>query len=246
MYDVSNGGEAVLAVESVSKHYGVGDVRVTALDGVSLVVHPGEMVAVMGTSGSGKSTLLAIAGGLLSPTSGCVTVCGEDLTEASPTLLARIRRELVGFVFQDFNLLPALTAIENVALPLDLAGVPRAQARAAAHAALDTVGLSGRAHNFPDELSGGEQQRIAIARAIVGDRRLLLADEPTGALDTVTGEAILRGLRERADAGAGVVVVTHDARHASWADRIAYLRDGVVVDETAASRPERLLAGGPS
>ena len=204
------------------------------------------MVAVMGTSGSGKSTLLSIAGGLLAPTSGKVVVCGESLIDASATRLARVRRELVGFVFQDFNLISALTAVENVSLPLDLAGVSRSLARASALEALETVGLGGRVTSYPDELSGGERQRVAIARAVVGERRLLLADEPTGALDSVTGEAILRGLRERADAGAAVVVVTHDARHASWGDRIVYLRDGVVVDETVAVGPERLLAGEPA
>ena len=238
--------DAVLTLESVGKHYGEGTARVTALDGVSLAGRGGEMVAVMGTSGSGKSTLLSIAGGLLAPTSGKVVVCGESLIDASATRLARVRRELVGFVFQDFNLISALTAVENVSLPLDLAGVSRSLARASALEALETVGLGGRVTSYPDELSGGERQRVAIARAVVGERRLLLADEPTGALDSVTGEAILRGLRERADAGAAVVVVTHDARHASWGDRIVYLRDGVVVDETVAVGPERLLAGEPA
>jgi len=238
--------DAVLTLESVGKHYGEGTARVTALDGVSLAVRGGEMVAVMGTSGSGKSTLLSIAGGLLAPTSGKVVVCGESLIDASATRLARVSRVLVGFVFQDFNLISALTAVENVSLPLDLAGVSRSLARASALEALETVGLGGRVTSYPDELSGGERQRVAIARAVVGERRLLLADEPTGALDSVTGEAILRGLRERADAGAAVVVVTHDARHASWGDRIVYLRDGVVVDETVAVGPERLLAGEPA
>ncbi len=237
-------GAPALALRDVTKSYGDGAVQVTALDHVSFDVYAGEMVAVMGTSGSGKSTLLAIAGGLLAPTSGEVYVGGRELGAMSARDLAQVRRELVGFVFQDFNLLPSLTAIENVALPLDLGGLPRAAARAEALAALEAVGLGERAASFTDELSGGQRQRVAIARATVGSRQVLLADEPTGALDSVTGEAVLEGLRQRADAGVAVVVVTHDARHAAWADRIVFLGDGQVVDETRASGPESLLAGG--
>ncbi|NYI42414.1 ABC transporter ATP-binding protein [Demequina lutea] len=234
----------VLEMHAVTKTYVDGANTVTALDAASLAVDAGEMVAIMGTSGSGKSTLLAIAGALLAPTSGEVAVCGEVLGQIGVRDLARLRRQRIGFVFQDFNLLPTLTALENVALPLDLDGASSATARSEARRALAVVGLRERARSFPDELSGGERQRVAIARATVGRRRLLLADEPTGALDSVTGEAVLRGLRERADDGAAVVVVTHDARHAAWADRIVYLSDGQVVDETRASGPESLLSGG--
>lgn len=234
----------VLSLRDVSKTYGDGDTRITALSGAFLEADAGEMVAVMGTSGSGKSTLLAIAGGLLAPTTGEVEVAGLPLARLNARRLAAVRREIVGFVFQDFNLLPSLTALENVALPLDLGGASRATARSEARRALAAVGMRERGRSFPDELSGGQRQRVAIARAIVGQRRLLLADEPTGALDSVTGEHVLRGLRERADDGAAVVLVTHDARHAAWADRIVYLGDGRIVDETRADRPESLLAGG--
>lgn len=233
-----------LAMRGVTKTYVDGETTVTALDAVSLEVFAGEMVAVMGTSGSGKSTLLAIAGALLAPTDGEVEVAGRPLSRLNARKLAQVRRERVGFVFQDYNLLPTLTSLENVALPLDLGGASSATARSEARRALAAVGLRERAASFPDELSGGQRQRVAIARAIVGRRRLLLADEPTGALDSVTGEAVLKGLRERADEGAAVVVVTHDARHAAWADRIVYLADGRIVDETRASQPESLLTGG--
>jgi putative ABC transport system ATP-binding protein len=155
-----------------------------------------------------------------------------------------LRRERIGFVFQDFNLIPSLTVLENVALPMDLAGMSRATARSEARRALAAVGMRQRASDYPDELSGGQQQRVAIARATVGQRGLLLADEPTGALDSVTGDRILAGLREWADQGAAVVLVTHDARHAAWADRIVYLSDGRIIDQSSASRPEQLLADG--
>jgi len=155
-----------------------------------------------------------------------------------------MRRTSIGYVFQDFNLIPALTAAENVALPRELDGSGRADARRAALEALREVGIEDLADRFPDEMSGGQQQRVAISRAIVGDRRLILADEPTGALDTDTGEEILALLRARCDAGAAGVLVTHEARHAAWADRVVFLRDGVVVDETGADRVEALLEEG--
>lgn len=232
-----------LELSDVIKHYGQGESLVKALDGVTLEVDHGEMVAIMGTSGSGKSTLLTIAGGLTKPTQGTVRVDGLEITGARSGQLAAARRERIGFVFQDFNLISALTVLENVTLPLDLAGASARPARQQALAALESVGMSDRARSFPDELSGGQRQRIAIARAVVGPRKLLLADEPTGALDSVTGDHVLALLRERADAGAAVVLVTHDARHAAWADRIVYLADGRIVDSTNASRPEDLLVG---
>jgi putative ABC transport system ATP-binding protein len=152
-----------------------------------------------------------------------------------------MRRTAIGYVFQDFNLIPALTAVENVALPRELDGAGARSARRAALAALDEVGIADLAKRFPDEMSGGQQQRVAIARAIVGERRLVLADEPTGALDSETGEDILRLIRARCDAGAAGVLVTHEARHAAWADRVVFLRDGVIVDESGSDRPDALL-----
>ena len=196
----------------------------------------------MGPSGSGKSTLLSLAGGLDTPTSGEVYVEGEALSTLSAAALARLRRRSLGYVFQDLNLVPALTAVENVMLPLELDGERQGAARRAAKAALAEVDLADLADRFPDEMSGGQQQRVAIARALVGPRRLVLADEPTGALDSETGEAVLRVLRARVDAGAAGLLVTHEARHAAWADRVVFLRDGVVVDTTGpASQVEQLL-----
>lgn len=233
--------EQVLVLDQVSKVYGEGETAVTALDSVSLSVAAGEVVAVMGTSGSGKSTLLSIAGGLAKPTSGTVTVSGENLGELKRRALSAMRRRRIGFVFQDFNLIPGLTALENVALPLELDGVRGESARSEARRALASVDLRGRGHSYPDDLSGGQQQRVAIARAMVGTRTLVLADEPTGALDSVVGDGVLAVLHKRAEEGAAVVLVTHDARHAAWADRIVFLRDGRLVDELAADRPEALL-----
>jgi putative ABC transport system ATP-binding protein len=186
----------------------------------------------MGPSGSGKSTLLNLAGGLDAPTSGQVFIEGEAIGTLKRDGLARLRRRRVGFVFQDFNLIPSLTAAENVALPLELDGQRVRRARRHALAALDLVGVGELADRYPDAMSGGQQQRVAIARALVGDRKLVLADEPTGALDSHTGEDVLRVLRERCDAGAAGLLVTHEARHAAWADRVVFLRDGVVVDST--------------
>jgi len=235
---------AVLAVDEVSRVHGHDETEVHALRGVSLAVFPGELVAVMGPSGSGKSTLLTLAGGLDSPTSGRVLVEGQDLGAAGAAGRARLRRTSVGYVFQDFNLVPALTAAENVALPLELDGVRARTARGAALRALGELGIEALADRYPDQMSGGQQQRVAIARAVVGERRLVLADEPTGALDTETGEEVLRMLRGRCDAGAAGVMVTHEARHAAWADRVVFLRDGVVVDESQPMAASQLLGQG--
>jgi putative ABC transport system ATP-binding protein len=236
---------SVLELRSVSKVYGQGATEVVALHEVDLSVDPGEMVAVMGPSGSGKSSLLTIAGSLEAPTSGEVLVSGGKLAEMSRDELARLRRRSVGYVFQDFNLLPGLTAVENVSLPLELDGLSARRARAAGMIALERLDLADRAGHFPDQLSGGERQRVAIARAVVGDRRLLLADEPTGALDSATGEAVMRLIRQACKQGVGAVVVTHDAQSASWADRVIFLRDGRVTDGTAPpAGPESLLAPG--
>ena len=232
-----------LELDDVSRIHGRGDGAVHALRGLSLTVLPGELVAVMGPSGSGKSTLLNLSGGLDQATAGRVLVQGEELGSMSRSELAALRRRRVGYVFQDYNLIPSLTAEENVALPLELDGVRSRQAAAAARDVLDEVGLDGLYDRFPDDLSGGQQQRVAIARAVVGARGLVLADEPTGALDSETGEQVLALLRSRCDEGAAALLVTHEARHAGWADRVVFLRDGTVVDQTARSTPETLLAG---
>lgn len=235
---------AVLVLDRVGRVHGEGAAEVHALRGVTFTAAAGELVAVMGPSGSGKSTLLTLAGGLDGPTTGTVSVAGADLGALGPRERARLRRTSIGYVFQDFNLIPALTAAENVSLPLELDGQrPRASARLAREA-LTEVGIGDLADRFPDEMSGGQQQRVAIARAIVGERRLILADEPTGALDSETGEEILQLLRARCDAGAAGVLVTHEARHAAWADRVVFLRDGVVVDQSGSAPVDALLEVG--
>ncbi len=232
-----------LAMRQVSKVYGDGPNLVEALHEIDLVVQAGELVAVMGPSGSGKSTLLTIAGSLEAPTSGVVLVEGVPLSQMSGNERARMRRRSIGYVFQDFNLLAGLTAVENVSLPLELDGLTARKARIAGMTALEELGLTERAGHYPDELSGGERQRVAIARAVVGERRLLLADEPSGALDSANGEAVMRLIRAACQRGVAGVVVTHDAQLASWADRVAFLRDGRVVDQTSpVPGPESLLA----
>jgi putative ABC transport system ATP-binding protein len=235
----------LVELHKVSKVFGDGAARVQALDEVDLTVAAGELVAIMGPSGSGKSTLLTVAGTLEDATSGSVQVDGVALASLSRNEKAQLRRRTIGFVFQEFNLLAGLTAAENVSMPLELDGTSARPARAAALAALDELGLADRADAFPDDLSGGERQRVAIARAVVGNRRLVLADEPTGALDTVSGEDVLRLLRQVTRRGAAAILVTHDAQHASWADRVVFLRDGRVVDETEPPPgPESLLVAG--
>jgi putative ABC transport system ATP-binding protein len=230
--EIGPGAGAALQLQSVVRTYGSGELAVHALAGINLNVHPGELVAVMGPSGSGKSSLLSIAGGLDSASSGNVLVGGASLVGMRPKQLAALRRRAIGYVFQQLNLIPSLTAAENVMLPRELDGVSTRVARQEALDALEEVELKSLADRFPDELSGGQQQRVAIVRALIGDRRLILADEPTGALDSHTGEDVLRLLRGRCDAGAAGVLVTHDPRHAGWADRVVFLRDGRIVDET--------------
>jgi putative ABC transport system ATP-binding protein len=186
--------------------------------------------------------LLTIAGSLEDATSGSVSVAGATLEAMNRKAKAALRRRSIGFVFQDFNLLSGLTAAENVSMPLELDGMAGREARAEAQLALDELGLADRRDHYPDDLSGGERQRVAIARAIVGERHLLLADEPTGALDSVNSEAVMRLLRQITRRGAAAVVVTHEAQLASWADRVIFLRDGRIVDQTAAPNgPESLL-----
>jgi putative ABC transport system ATP-binding protein len=221
-----------LEMQRVSKLYGEGAAEVHAVRDIDLAVDAGSLVAVMGPSGSGKSTLLTIAGSLEAPTSGEVFVGGQPLSGMSRNDKARLRRQSIGYVFQDFNLLPGLTAVENVSLPLELDGLSARKAHAAGMAALEGLGMADRASHYPDQLSGGERQRTAIARATVGERRLLLADEPSGALDSVNGEAVMRMVLAACRRGLAAVVVTHDAQLASWADRVVFLRDGRVVDQT--------------
>lgn len=232
-----------LQLASVNKSYGSGANRVAALRNVSMEIVSGEFVAVMGPSGSGKSSLLSIAGGLDRPDDGAVFVQGTPLADLSLNDLARVRRRSIGFVFQDFNLVPTLSASENVSLPLELDGVSARKAARLASKALESVGIGELGARFLEEMSGGQQQRVAIARAIVGNRQLILADEPTGALDTVTGEEIMGALRDRADAGSSVLLVTHEPRHAAWADRVIFLRDGRIVDTAEpTSGPDELLS----
>ncbi|SDM25486.1 ABC transporter ATP-binding protein [Actinomyces ruminicola] len=232
----------VVELQGVGRIHGSGARAVTALDGIDLTVAPGEFLAVMGPSGSGKSTLLNLAGALDRPTTGRVIIAGRDLAGLDRTALAEVRRRAIGFVFQDFNLLPSLTAAENVAFPLELDGWPARRARAAALTALEQVGLSDLADRLPDDMSGGQAQRAAIARAIVGPRRLLLADEPTGALDSTTGTAVIGVLRQRADDGVAVLMVTHEPRFAAWADRTVFLRDGRMVGSSGPADADELLS----
>jgi len=224
---------SLLELHEISKSYGEGETAVQALQEIDLSVEEGHLVAVMGPSGSGKSSLLTIAGSLEEPTSGDVCIGGASLQAMSRHDKARLRRRTIGYVFQDFNLLPGLTAAENVALPLELDGVPGRKAHQAGLAALVQLGMAGRAGHYPDQLSGGERQRVAIARSVVGERRLLLADEPSGALDSTNGEAVMALIRHACTRGGAAVVVTHDAHLASWADRIIFLRDGHLVDDVA-------------
>ena len=236
-----------IELRGVSKIYGEGAGQVRAIVDIDLTVAAGTLVAVMGPSGSGKSTLLTIAGTLEEPTSGEVFIDGTPLSTMSRNDRARLRRRTLGYVFQDFNLLAGLTAAENVSLPLELDGVPARRARPAARDALDRLGVADKAERFPDDLSGGERQRVAIARALVGERHVLLADEPTGALDSVNGEAVMRLLRAACKQGTAGIVVTHDAQLASWADRVVFLRDGQMVDETIPLQdPDSLLEAGPA
>ncbi len=232
-----------LELRGVSKVYGEGAAEVQALRGIELSVDAGSLVAVMGASGSGKSTLLTIAGSLEDPTEGEVYLDGTPLTRQSRNGKARLRRQSIGYVFQDYNLLAGLSALENVSLPLELDGVPARRAQSIGMESLEDLGLADRAHHYPDQLSGGERQRVAIARAVVGQRRLLLADEPSGALDSTNGEAVMRLVLAACHRGMAAVVVTHDAQLASWADRVIFLRDGRIVDQTMPiESPESFLA----
>ena len=225
---------AALELRAVVKRYGAGLTEVRALTDVSLRIEPGELVAIMGPSGCGKSTMLHLAGALEDPDAGHVLVGGRDLSTLSATQQAALRRTDVGFVFQRLNLVPSLTATENVMLPLELEGLGKREARERARDALVSVGITEQLDRFPDDFSGGQQQRIAVARAVVGTRKLILADEPTGALDTMTGDAVIELMAALpAATGAAVLLVTHEPRYAAWADRVVFMRDGRIVDEAS-------------
>lgn len=227
---------ALIELRDIRRIYRMGTQEVRALDGITLDVHQGEYAAIIGPSGSGKSTLMHLLGCLDTPTSGTITIDGVDASRATATRLSRIRNEKIGFVFQTFNLLPKLNVQENVELPLVYAGVGSAERRRKAQAALEAVGLSDRMKHRPNELSGGQNQRVAIARALVNDPKLLLADEPTGALDSNTGEQIMRLFRELSAKGNTVLIVTHDPDIANETNRRIHIRDGRIhADETGPS-----------
>ena len=231
----------VVTAEDVARRYGEGETAVDALRGVSLAVQPGELVAVMGPSGSGKSTLMHILAALDVPTSGRVTIAGQDVGSLPDSKVTLLRRRHIGFVFQFFNLLPMLTAEENVVLPLSIAG--KKPDKEFLDELLERVGLADRRSHRPAELSGGQQQRVAIARALVSKPTVVLADEPTGNLDSATGAEILELLRSAtADYGQTTVMVTHDAAAAAIADRILFLADGKIVNERTRSEPSDILA----
>jgi len=236
-----NTGGAVVVAESVTRRYGAGDTAVDALRGVSLEIERGKLTAVMGPSGSGKSTLMHILAGLDKPTSGSVSIAGTDITTLKDSDLTKLRRRHIGFVFQFFNLLPMLTAEENVTLPLSIAGEKPDKAFFADLVA--KVGLADRLHHRPAELSGGQQQRVAIARALVSQPTVLFADEPTGNLDSTTSAEILELMRDSVDSyGQTMVMVTHDARAAAIADRVLFLADGLIVKDLPRSSQGDILA----
>ncbi|MHB8136018.1 MAG: ABC transporter ATP-binding protein [Anaerolineaceae bacterium] len=227
----------IIQTENLTKIYGKGSTAVTALDHVNLQVRQGEFVAVMGPSGCGKSTLLHLLGGLDRPTEGQVIIEDTPIAEMNDDHLTELRRRKIGFIFQFFNLIPVLNALENAALPVTLDGIKPADAKAKASEWLHRFGLIDRLNNRPDQLSGGQQQRIAVARALVAEPALILADEPTGNLDTRAGDEIANLLRDVSKKyNRTVIMVTHDPRIAAYADRIIFLKDGKVIDETILER----------
>ena len=226
----------ILQYIDVVKSYGEGELQTRALTDVSLTINAGDFIAIMGPSGCGKSTLLHLAGGLEDATAGRVLVNGADVSTMSGAEKAKLRRQEVGYIFQKLNLIPSLTAIENVMLPLELDGVSKSEARERARVVISDLGLTHNLNRYPSEFSGGQQQRIAIARSLVANRSLLLADEPTGALDTVNADEIIEILAQLPKKyNTSVVLVTHEPRFASWADRVVFLRDGRIISETQSS-----------
>jgi putative ABC transport system ATP-binding protein len=224
--------EPMVEAANVTKDLGSGAARVAALKGVSLALSGGELTLLMGPSGSGKTTLLSILGCMLSPTEGTVHICRQSTAGADPEELARLRREHVGFVFQSFHLFPTLSATDNVRLALDVRGEPRRTAKVRSREALAKVGLAHKIKAYPRELSGGEQQRVAIARAIVGNPSIILADEPTAALDGANGQGVMKLLAEIArERGHAVLIVTHDPRLLPFADRVVHIEDGRIIAE---------------
>lgn len=228
---------SIIETQNLTKIYGSGVTAVTALDQVTFSVEPGQFVAVMGPSGCGKSTLMHLLGGLDRPTHGHVHIEGQPIADMADEQLTKLRRRKIGFIFQFFNLIPVLTATENAALPVTLDGIKPTEAKAKASEWLERFGLGDRLNNHPDQLSGGEQQRVAIARALVAEPALILADEPTGNLDTRSGDEIASLLRDVSKQYARtVIMVTHDPRFAAYADRIIFLKDGRIVDQTLLER----------
>jgi putative ABC transport system ATP-binding protein len=229
----------LIALDAIVKTYRMGDVTVEALRGVSLDIADGEFVAIMGASGSGKSTLMNVLGCLDRPTSGQYLLAGEEVSRLSPNALAALRNRTIGFVFQNFNLLSRTSALENVELPLLYSGTHARERHARAIEALERVGLRDRADHHPNQMSGGQQQRVAIARALVGRPRLVLADEPTGNLDSKTSVEVMRIFEELQREGITVVLVTHEPDIADWAHRVITMRDGLVRSDERRARAER-------
>jgi len=235
----------VVHARNLTKIYRMGTVQVNALDGIDFDVQAGEMIAIVGPSGSGKSTLMHILGCLDRPTSGTLELEGRDISGVSPAERALIRNRRIGFVFQAFNLLPRFNILQNVEMPLHYAGVERATRRKKALQQIELVGLSDRAHHLPQQLSGGQRQRAAIARALINDPAIILADEPTGNLDSKTGDQILQVLDQLHAAGRTILIVTHDRDIAARAQRRIVLRDGLIVEDTRATLQPRHEAIGP-
>lgn len=226
----------LISAVDLKRTFGQGESSVQALGGVSLDVSSGELVAIMGASGSGKSTLLAALGGLDLVDEGEVFIEGRSLGELKAKEASRLRRQSLGFIFQDLNLVSSLTIEENVALPLELDGIKQRELKHLVAKALDEMGIASISKRYPDQVSGGQRQRAAVARCFIGERKILLADEPTGALDSRSSEEVIRQIRSKVDQGLAGVIVTHDAKIAGWADRILTMRDGVIVDEVNASK----------